>query len=57
MKTALPQEPFKSHAEWRKWMDKQTSQVMTPEDRFEADFMRIWARFKQDVVNARTKKP
>ena len=56
MKTALPQEPFKSHAEWRKWMDKQTKHAMTPEDKFEANFMKIWATFKQDVINARTKK-
>ena len=56
MKTSLPKEPIKSHAEWRKWMDEQANYAMTPEDKFEANFLRIWAQFKQDVVNARTIK-
>jgi len=53
MKTTLPKEPIKDFKKWRKYI---ADQVMTPEAKFEADFMRIWARFKQDVIEARTKK-
>jgi len=53
MKTTLPKDPIKDFQEWRKYIAKH---VATPEAKFEADFMRIWARYKQDVINARTKK-
>jgi len=53
MKTTLPKEPIKDFEKWRKYI---ADQVMTPEAKFEADFMRIWARFKQDVIEARTIK-
>ncbi len=53
MKTTIPKEPIKDFEEWRKYI---ADQGMNPEAKCEADFMRIWARFKQDVIEARTKK-
>ena len=52
MKTTLPTHPIKDYNEWRKYI---AAQVMTPEETFEADFMKAWAKFKDSVVNARTK--
>ena len=52
MKTTLPTEPIKEYYEWRKFI---ASQVMTPEEIFEADFMKAWTKFKDSVVKARTK--
>lgn len=50
--TTLPKEPIKDFDEWRKYIAKQ---VMTPEDKFEAEFMRIWSDFKNSINSARTK--
>ena len=53
MKTTYPEEPIKDYNEWRKFISKM---VLTPEDKFESDFMRIWSNYKQSIINARTKK-
>lgn len=53
MKTTYPTEPIKDHKEWRKFI---ASQVMTPEEIFESDFMKIWVKYKDSIVQARTKK-
>ena len=52
MKTTLPKNPIKDYNEWRKFI---ASQIMKPEDKFEAEFMRIWSEFKQSIIKARTK--
>lgn len=52
MKTTLPKNPIKDYDEWRKFI---ASQIMKPEDKFEAEFMRIWSEFKQSIIKARTK--
>ena len=52
MKTTYPPAPIKDYKEWKKFI---ASQVMTPEEIFEADFMRAWSKFKDSVVKARTK--
>ena len=53
MKTTYPSDPSKNYDEWRKYI---ANKAMTPEDKFEADFMRIWSDFKESIKNARTKK-
>lgn len=45
--------PSKDYKEWIKHI---TKYGMTPEDKFEAEFMRIWSDYKDSIVNARTKK-
>ena len=52
MKTTLPEKPIKDYNKWRKYI---ASQVQTPADKFESDFMRIWSEFKQSIIKARTK--
>lgn len=52
MKTTYPKEPIKDFNEWRKYIAEQT---LTPEDKFEADFLRIWSEFKTSILKARTK--
>ena len=52
MKTTLPTDPIKDYNEWQKFI---ASKVMTPEEIFEADFMRAWSKFKDSVIKARTK--
>tara|TARA_R110000787_G_scaffold43672_2_gene106969 strand:- start:3303 stop:3479 length:177 start_codon:yes stop_codon:yes gene_type:complete len=52
-KTTLPTDPIKDFVKWRQYI---ADQVMTPEDKFEAEFMRIWLNFKRSVNSARTKK-
>ena len=52
MKTTLPTDPIKDFNEWKKFI---ASQVMTPEEIFEADFMKAWSKFKDSVAKARTK--
>ena len=52
MKTTLPTEPLKDFNEWKKFI---ASQVMTPEEIFEADFMKAWSKFKDSIIKARTK--
>ena len=49
MKTTYPSDPSKD-------IKHLTQYGMTPEDKFEADFMRIWSDFKESIKNARTKK-
>jgi len=50
-RTTYPSEPFKNHKEWREWMSKE----MTAEDKFEAEFFRIWSEYKASIQRARTK--
>jgi len=52
MKTTYPPEPIKDYNEWRKFI---ASEVMTPEEIFEAEFMKAWTKFKDSVIKARTK--
>ena len=52
MKTTLPTEPIKDFNEWKRFI---ASKVMTPEEIFEADFMKAWTKFKDSVAKARTK--
>ena len=52
-KTTYPEEPIKDFSEWREYL---ANHVNTPEAKFEANFMRIWTNYKQDIINARTKK-
>lgn len=33
-----------------------TKYKLTAEDKFEADFMRIWSDYKNSIISARTKK-
>ena len=51
-KTTLPENPRKNYGEWMRWLNKQD---LTPEEKFEANFMRIWNNYKQDIIKARTK--
>ena len=51
MKTTLPTDPIKDYDEWRKFISKSLS----PESKFEAEFMRIWSNYKQSIIKARTK--
>jgi len=53
MKTTYPTDPSKDYNEWIKNL---TQYGMTPEEKFEADFMRIWSNYKESIKNARTKK-
>ena len=50
-RTSYPSEPFKNHKEWREWINKQ----MTPEQKFESEFFRIWSEYKASIERARTK--
>lgn len=50
-KTTLPEKSFDSYQEWMEWLNGQN---LTPEEKFEADFMRIWNNYKNDIINART---
>ena len=52
MKTTYPTDPIKNVKEWRKFI---ASQVMTPEEIFEADFMKAWLKLKESLARARTK--
>jgi len=52
MKTTYPTDPIKNVKEWQKFI---ASQVMTPEEIFEADFMKAWLKFKESIKIARTK--
>jgi hypothetical protein len=52
-KTTLPDKTFKTYGEWMKWLNQQD---LTPEEEFEANFMRIWNNYKNSIVKARTKK-
>tara|TARA_R100000353_G_scaffold159307_1_gene118777 strand:+ start:1078 stop:1245 length:168 start_codon:yes stop_codon:yes gene_type:complete len=49
-KTTLPDKPFKNYGDWMKWLNKQD---LTAEEKFEANFMRIWEQFKADIKNER----
>jgi hypothetical protein len=53
MKTTYPTDPSKDYNEWRKYI---ANKAMTPEEKFEADFMRIWSNYMESIKNARTKK-
>ena len=53
MKTTYPSDPSKDYNEWIKHL---TQYGMTPEEKFEADFMRIWSNYMESIKNARTKK-
>jgi hypothetical protein len=53
MKTTYPSDPSKNFDEWRKYI---ANKAITPEEKFEAEFMRIWSDYKDSIVNARTKK-
>mgnify|MGYP003646026701 CR=1 FL=1 len=55
MKTIYPPKPFKDFETWRKWIKKQANKNLSPEAKFEAEFMRIWSEFKQSIIKARTK--
>lgn len=57
MKTVYPpkSETFRTHAEWRKWLLTKAG-GLSAEEQFEADFFRIWNKYKQSIINARTKK-
>tara|TARA_R110000787_G_scaffold74453_3_gene165495 strand:- start:5574 stop:5732 length:159 start_codon:yes stop_codon:yes gene_type:complete len=52
MKTTYPKEPIKDFNEWRKFISEK---AITPEEKFEANFMRIWSEFKTSINKARTK--
>lgn len=51
MKTVTPENPIRDFNKWMRWLNKQD---LTPEEKFEANFMRIWQNYKQDIINART---
>jgi|10_taG_2_1085330.scaffolds.fasta_scaffold284047_2 hypothetical protein len=53
MKTTYPDKPIHNYNEWRAWLN---SRGLTPEEKFEAEFQRIWMNYKSDIINARTKK-
>jgi|TARA_R110000850_G_scaffold139510_1_gene260792 hypothetical protein len=53
MKTTYPTDPSKDFNEGIKHL---TQYGLDPEDKFEAEFMRIWSDFKESIKNARTKK-
>tara|TARA_R110001583_G_scaffold109356_2_gene258030 strand:+ start:1054 stop:1221 length:168 start_codon:yes stop_codon:yes gene_type:complete len=55
MKTTYPPKPFKDYETWRNWQKEVAAKVMTPEDKFEAAFMRIWSDYKRSIIKARTK--
>lgn len=42
--------------EYKEWMKHLSKNAITPEEKFEAQFMRIWSDYKDSIVNARTKK-
>ena len=46
MKTTYPSDPSKDYNEWIKHL---TQYGMTPEDKFEAEFMRIWSDLKSQL--------
>ena len=52
-KTTLPDRQFKNYGDWMKWLNGQN---LTPEEKFEANFLRIWNNYKNDIINAQTKK-
>ena len=55
MKTTYPPKPFKDYNQWHKWQKEVAAKVMTPEDKFEAEFMRIWSNYKSSIIKARIK--
>jgi|TARA_R110002012_G_scaffold203587_1_gene372972 hypothetical protein len=53
LKTIYPEAPIKDYNEWIAWLNGTN---LSPEDKFEANFMRIWSQYKDSIVQARTKK-
>ena len=52
-KTTYPEAPIKDYNKWVEWLNGTN---LSPEDKFEANFMRIWVQYKDSIVQARTKK-
>tara|TARA_R110000822_G_scaffold77947_1_gene186792 strand:- start:811 stop:966 length:156 start_codon:yes stop_codon:yes gene_type:complete len=50
MKTVYPEKPAKDFNEWHRHI---SNQLLTPEEKFEAEFMRIWLEFKNSVAKSR----
>ena len=50
--TTFPEKKFANYGEWMRWLNKQD---LTAEEKFEANFMRIWEQFKADIRNEREK--
>ena len=67
MKTTYPPDPINDFNKWRKFIaskkvinklseeELKTLFAMTPEEIFEADFMKAWSKFKDSIIKARTK--
>jgi len=51
-KTTFPENGFANYGEWMRWLNKQD---LTAEQKFEANFFRIWEQFKADIRNEREK--
>ena len=47
MKTTYPQEPIHDYKEWREWISRQV---------IKANERRVIEKFKQSIIDARTKK-
>jgi hypothetical protein len=56
MKTKKTVYPSGGASSYNDWMESLTNSNLTAEERFEAEFMRIWSEYKQSIIDARTKK-